>query len=68
MDDSEKGSVEQRRDDERNPRATREAEEAHGGSMAPGLVDDTGHPVTESPVPDNEPSAPGGPGEDGTGS
>ena len=58
--------MEQRRDeDERDPRATREAEEAHGGSMAPGLVDDTGHPVAESPVPDNEPSAPG---EDGTGS
>ncbi|MCT2282602.1 GTPase activator [Micromonospora chalcea] len=69
MDDREGGSVEQRRDeDERDPRATREAEEAHGGSMAPGLVDDTGHPVAESPVPDNEPSAPGGPGEDGTGS
>ncbi|MEE3920619.1 GTPase activator [Micromonospora sp. BRA006-A] len=62
MDDSEKGSVEQRRDDERDPRATREAEEAHGGSMAPGLVDDTGHPVAESPVPDNEPSAPAAPG------
>ena len=40
----------------------------HGGSMAPGLVDDTGHPVAESPVPDNEPSAPGRPGEDGTSS
>ncbi|MGK5677284.1 hypothetical protein ACSNOB_31205 [Micromonospora sp. URMC 106] len=26
-------------------RETREAQEAHGGSMAPGLVDDTGHPV-----------------------
>ena len=48
MDDREGGSVEQRRDeDERDPRATREAEEAHGGSMAPGLVDDTGHPVAE---------------------
>ncbi|MFG1677119.1 GTPase activator [Micromonospora sp. NPDC049282] len=58
------------RRDETNPadRDPREAEEAHGGSMAPGLVDDTGHPVTGSPVPDNEPSAPGGPGEDGTGS
>ncbi|MFI7488988.1 hypothetical protein ACIBXA_11460 [Micromonospora echinaurantiaca] len=30
-------------------RRTREAQEAHGGSMAPGLVDDTGHPVTEPP-------------------
>ncbi|MFF0657880.1 MULTISPECIES: GTPase activator [Micromonospora] len=69
MDDREGGSVEKRcGEDERDPRATREAEEAHGGSMAPGLVDDTGHPVAESPVPDNEPSAPGRPGEDGTGS
>ncbi|RBQ08270.1 MULTISPECIES: GTPase activator [Micromonospora] len=69
MDDREGGSVEQRRDeDERDPRATREAEEAHGGSMAPSLVDDTGHPVAESPVPDNEPSALGSPDEDGTGS
>ncbi|MGW4499883.1 hypothetical protein ACWENR_14890 [Micromonospora sp. NPDC004336] len=30
-------------------RETREAQEAHGGSMAPGLVDDTGHPVAPSP-------------------
>lgn len=30
-------------------RRTREAEEAHGGSMAPGLVDETGHQVTEPP-------------------
>ncbi|MGC4897210.1 GTPase activator [Micromonospora sp. DT31] len=44
--------------DDRDPRVTREAEEAHGGSMAPGLVDDTGHPLAGSPVPDNEPSAP----------
>ncbi|MGW5013070.1 GTPase activator [Micromonospora chalcea] len=57
-----------RDEDERDPRATREAEEAHGGSMAPGMVDDTGHPVAESPVPDNEPSALGGPDADGTGS
>ncbi|MFI7428826.1 GTPase activator [Micromonospora sp. NPDC049836] len=54
--------------DDRDPRATREAEEAHGGSMAPGLVDDTGHPVAEPPVPENEPSVLGRPGEDGTGS
>ncbi len=26
-----------------------EAQEAHGGSMAPGLVDDTGHPLAQSP-------------------
>jgi hypothetical protein len=24
-------------------------QQAHGGSMAPGLVDDTGHPTGESP-------------------
>ncbi|SBT37478.1 GTPase activator [Micromonospora auratinigra] len=62
----------QRRDDERvderDPRATREAEEAHGGSMAPGLVDDTGHPVSGAPASDVEPSVLGTPGEDGTGS
>jgi hypothetical protein len=29
---------------------TREAQEAHGGSMAPGLVDETGHPVTDVPA------------------
>ncbi|MFG2057234.1 GTPase activator [Micromonospora sp. NPDC048930] len=70
-----------RQRDDRDPRATREAEEAHGGSMAPGLVDDTGHPVagppepetepaprTELPGPPTEPSAMGTPGEDGTGS
>ncbi|MGC1215327.1 MAG: GTPase activator [Micromonospora sp.] len=64
--------------DDRDPRETREAEEAHGGSMAPGLVDDTGHPLAEPPsaaVPEppateaeQEPSAMGTPGEDGTGS
>ncbi|MBQ0904193.1 hypothetical protein [Micromonospora sp. U21] len=27
---------------------TRAAQDAHGGSMAPGMVDDTGHPVTEA--------------------
>ncbi|MEV4541963.1 hypothetical protein [Micromonospora echinaurantiaca] len=35
--------------DDAAARRTREAQEAHGGSMAPGLVDDTGHPVTEPP-------------------
>ncbi|MFC0003750.1 GTPase activator [Micromonospora siamensis] len=49
------------RPDGRDPEATRAAEEAHGGSMAPGLVDDTGRPVVEPP-------AMGDPGEDGTGS
>jgi hypothetical protein len=32
----------------------REAQEAHGGSMAPGLVDETGHPVASAPVVDDE--------------
>jgi hypothetical protein len=36
------------RDDE-ELRRVREAQEAHGGSMAPGLVDDTGNPVAEPP-------------------
>ncbi|WP_247686168.1 hypothetical protein [Micromonospora sp. C31] len=31
-------------------RETRQAQEAHGGSMAPGLVDDTGHPVAADPA------------------
>lgn len=31
-------------------RETREAQEAHGGSMAPALVDDTGHPVAADPA------------------
>jgi hypothetical protein len=30
-------------------RRIREAEEAHGGSMAPKLVDETGQPVAEAP-------------------
>lgn len=34
------------RDDDELAR-TREAQQAHGGSMAPGLVDETGHPVAE---------------------
>jgi hypothetical protein len=28
----------------------REAQQAHGGSMAPGLVDETGHLVAEPPT------------------
>ncbi|MFG1779413.1 hypothetical protein ACGFIR_09055 [Micromonospora sp. NPDC049051] len=31
-------------------RETREAQDAHGGSMAPALVDDTGHPVADDPT------------------
>lgn len=30
-----------------NPDDEHPAQEAHGGSMAPGLVDDTGTPVTD---------------------
>ncbi len=40
------------RDDE-ELRRTREAQEAHGGSMAPGLVDETGHRVAD---PDTDPA------------
>jgi len=38
---------------EEEPRI-REAQEAHGGSMAPDLVDETGHPVASPPVADEE--------------
>ncbi|WP_433353266.1 hypothetical protein ACQPYV_22490 [Micromonospora saelicesensis] len=31
-------------------RDTRAVQDAHGGSMAPGLVDDTGHPVAQAPA------------------
>ncbi|MFF0120548.1 hypothetical protein ACFYP0_30025 [Micromonospora arida] len=31
-------------------RGTRAVQDAHGGSMAPGLVDDTGHPVAQAPA------------------
>jgi hypothetical protein len=58
--------VDERRDEPGG--LAREAEEAHGGSMAPGVVDDTGHPVGEPDGPENEPSVLGRPGEDGTGS
>jgi hypothetical protein len=40
---------------------TRQAQDAHGGSMAPGLVDETGRPVAEPPQTSVA-------GEDGTGS
>ena len=32
-----------------NPHGTREAQEAHGGSMAPGQVDDFGQPIADRP-------------------
>ncbi|NJP34347.1 hypothetical protein [Micromonospora thermarum] len=38
-------------------RATREAQKAHGGSMAPGIVDDTGRPVASDPAGENTPGA-----------
>ncbi|WP_346535260.1 hypothetical protein [Micromonospora sp. DPT] len=37
--------------DDAEARRVREAEEAHGGSMAPGLVDEIGRPVAEPPPP-----------------
>jgi len=38
----------------RHPEQEHPIQDAHGGSMAPGLVDDTGHPVPQSPQPDDE--------------
>lgn len=38
---------------EGDPARDHPAQEAHGGSMAPGLVDDTGHPIAD--VPDDSP-------------
>ncbi|MGA5303716.1 hypothetical protein ACPCHT_27590 [Nucisporomicrobium flavum] len=32
-----------------NPEEDHPAQEAHGGSMAPGLVDDTGHQTPDEP-------------------
>ena len=38
-----------------NPEEDHPAQEAHGGSMAPGLVDDTGNPTTdEQPQPEGD--------------
>ena len=45
-------SVDPRDDDEL--RRTREAQDAHGGSMAPGLVDATGNPVADPPSADGD--------------
>jgi hypothetical protein len=33
----------------RGPEQKHPAQEAHGGSMAPGVVDDFGHPVADGP-------------------
>ena len=35
-------------------RQVRDAQEAHGGSMAPGLVDATGHQVRDVPAADED--------------
>jgi hypothetical protein len=32
-----------------HPEQEHPEQEAHGGSMAPGLVDDTGHPAEDTP-------------------
>jgi hypothetical protein len=40
--------------DEEELRRVRDAQEAHGGSMAPDLVDETGRPVAEPPAADPE--------------
>ena len=34
-----------------NPEEDHPAQEAHGGSMAPGLVDDTGRQTADQPLP-----------------
>lgn len=34
---------------DRDPETLHDAQLAHGGSMAPSLADDTGHPVAEPP-------------------
>jgi hypothetical protein len=34
---------------EHHPEQEHPIQDAHGGSMAPGLADDTGHPVAEAP-------------------
>lgn len=41
-------SVDQAGDQPHSPQ-TREAQQAHGGSMAPGLVDPTGRPLRKPP-------------------
>lgn len=37
-------------DGPQRPEQEHPVQDAHGGSMAPGLVDDTGHPVGEPPA------------------
>ena len=46
--------------DAQDPQQDHPIQDAHGGSMAPGLVDDTGEPVADLPdVTDTEPEATG---------
>lgn len=52
------GGTEPRTDEEL--RETFDAQRAHGGSMAPGLVDATGHQIVEDP-PQDSADAPGPP-------
>jgi hypothetical protein len=41
-----------------DPTQSHPAQDAHGGSMAPGLVDDTGHQIADVPdQADTEPEA-----------
>ena len=48
---TENPSTDDREHDEtpEHPEQEHPAHEAHGGSMAPGLVDDTGHPTGSTP-------------------
>jgi hypothetical protein len=39
----------QRNEDAQDPQQEHPIQDAHGGSMAPGLVDDTGRPVDDPP-------------------
>ncbi|MGC9665465.1 hypothetical protein ACNTMW_02800 [Planosporangium sp. 12N6] len=47
VDPAEGRTIDPRSDEEL--RETREAQQAHGGSMAPGMVDATGHQVAQAP-------------------
>jgi hypothetical protein len=53
--DSRQAGAAEAEDATRHPEQEHPPQDAHGGSMAPGLVDDTGHPV--------ENGAPGAAGE-----
>ncbi|MEV4637550.1 GTPase activator [Actinoplanes sp. NPDC049548] len=53
MDDN-KAREEEVRPDPGDPEKDHPAQEAHGGSMAPGMVDDTGEQVTDGPPAGDE--------------